>query len=189
MKSYENIKYFKELYNKKTFSDKEAIDYFESLGKIVDTTKWELIDEREVDYNNEDKYDDFVKANLANVKYEVLYKYAPESISSNSRDFCRSMINKGKEYTKEEILAFNSSSLNPGLGHNGGSYSIWLYKGGVYCHHKWLRRTYKLITGDEGQETIEQISTNKARKEGFYGPVNEKEVSMRPIDMPKRGAY
>ena len=54
------------------------------------------------------------------------------------------------------------------------------------CHHKWLRQTWRGKTEGNLANQEPNISTNKARKEGF-NPVNEKEVSMKPKDMPNQG--
>ena len=99
------------------------------------------------------------------------------------------MMAANKIYRKEDIQAMSSRAVNPGWGPNGANtYDIWLYKGGGSCHHKWLRQTFK-IKGTKGSiygPKSEQISTAEARRQGF-NPVNEKEVSMKPKDMPKKG--
>ena len=78
-------------------------------------------------------------------------------------------------------------AVNPGWGPNGANtYSIWFYKGGGNCHHKWLRQTFKVKGGTGSTLRGEEISTNQARKEG-YRPTNEKEVAMMPKDMPNDG--
>ena len=87
----------------------------------------------------------------------------------------------------------NSLQVNPGHGHTpeGGTeqpYSIWLYKGGVQCHHKWERRTYVSAKKNASIGASTQVSTNKARKFG-YRVTNEKEVSMMPKDMPRNGHH
>jgi hypothetical protein len=79
--------------------------------------------------------------------------------------------------------------VNSGFGEFGAdTYSIWLYKGGARCNHKWVRRTYVSTEKNAslGNRNTNQISTGKARKFG-YNPVNEKEVSMMPKDMPLKG--
>jgi hypothetical protein len=49
-----------------------------------------------------------------------------------------------------------------------------------------LRQTFRDKTSGNIANIDPNISTNKARKEGF-NPVNEKEVSMKPKDMPNQG--
>jgi len=49
-----------------------------------------------------------------------------------------------------------------------------------------LRQTFKGKTEGNLKNLAPNISTGKARKDGF-NPVNEKEVSMKPKDMPYQG--
>jgi hypothetical protein len=97
------------------------------------------------------------------------------------------MVAANKLYRKEDIIAMGNKPVNKGWGLSGAAtYSIWLYKGGGACGHKWLRQTFRGKTEGNIANKEANISTNKARKEGF-NPVNEKEVSMKPKDMPKQG--
>lgn len=192
---------------------KELIDQGEDLGD-----DWELIDEREVDYDLEDELDaqieamnstepsllskiwNFVSTGTATpnskskqdkeidgVKYKVRYKYSPARVSQDSREFCKKMVQADKLYRKEDIIAMESRAVNKGWGPEGAdTYSVWFYKGGGSCHHKWLRQTFKGKTEGNLSNVDPNISTNKARQDGF-NPVNEKEVSMKPKDMPFEG--
>ena len=163
-----------------TFDDDFALAFFSNKGEIVDLTKWELVNDEPVDYEKEDNR---AETELS-TNYRVMYKYTEVRHSNNSRKFCSSMMSANKEYTKEEIKSFNSNVLNPGLGPNGGSYSIWKYKGGSWCGHAWFRRTYKSIDG--GPE--ESISSAQARREGYKDPSNEPEVSATPYYMPNHAS-
>ena len=122
------------------------------------------------------------------VQYKVRYRYSPLKVSENTRAFCKNMIRVNKLYRKEDIIAMGKQSVNAGWGLAGAdTYSIWLYKGGGDCHHKWRRETYK-FTG-EGSASIgksDDISTGKSEREG-YRVRNPKEVSMMPKDMPNNG--
>ena len=181
---------------------------------------WELVDAREVDYELEENLDEQVKEwekeankettlskilkmatgwaspNKASEQdkeingfyFKVRYKYVGNQ--RPERDFCRQMMRANKIYRKEDILRMEKQGINASFGHDGKPYSIWLYKGGVSCHHKWERRTYVSATkkASIGSIKTNQISTNKARKFG-YRPTNEKEVSMMPKDMPRQGHH
>lgn len=74
------------------------------------------------------------------------YAYYPQSNKENSRDFCKSMVSVSKEnvvYRKEDIIQMGKSGVNSALAPRGKSnYSIWLFKGGAYCHHYWMRKIY-----------------------------------------------
>jgi hypothetical protein len=120
------------------------------------------------------------------VNYKVRYRYVGNP--TPERSFCKKMMNANKLYRKEDIIAMGNKAVNKGLGKGGAdTYSIWLYKGGAQCKHKWRRVTFRSETGiDVKSPLAPKISTGKARKQGF-NPVNEKEVSMTPNDMPNKG--
>ena len=122
------------------------------------------------------------------VKFKVRYRYDMGESSSNTRRFCQVMTRANKIYRKEDIIAMENKPVNPGWGANGAdTYSIWLYKGGGSCHHRWRRDTFKYV--GEGIGSIgasEEISTAQGEKEG-YRVRNPKEVAMMPKDMPNEG--
>tara|TARA_B100000768_G_scaffold181603_1_gene205303 strand:+ start:961 stop:2787 length:1827 start_codon:yes stop_codon:yes gene_type:complete len=122
------------------------------------------------------------------VQYKVRYRYSPLDASEDTRPFCRNMIRVNKLYRKEDIIAMENKPVNKGWGLKGAdTYSIWLYKGGGNCHHKWRRETYEFV--GEGKASIgrsDKISTGKSEREG-YRIRNPKEVAMRPTDMPNNG--
>ena len=126
--------------------------------------------------------------NIDGVQYKIRYRYSPLKVGKNTRAFCKNMIRVNKLYRKEDIIAMGTQTVNAGWGLGGAdTYSIWLYKGGGDCHHKWRRETYK-FTG-EGKASIgksDNISTGKAERDG-YRVRNPKEVSMMPKDMPNKG--
>jgi hypothetical protein len=193
--------------------DAEIAKALIDLGEDEDLEGWELISSEEVDYEAEEleeelnkdqsllsKIWNFVSTGTATpnsrsaqdktidgVKYKVRYKYSPSVTSQNSREFCKKMVAADKLYRKEDIIAMGNRAVNAGWGARGAkTYSIWKYKGGGSCHHKWLRQTFKGKTEGNLANQDPNISTNKARTEGF-NPVNEKEVSMKPKDMPNEG--
>ena len=122
------------------------------------------------------------------VKFKVRYRYDMGESSNNTRRFCQVMTRANKIYRKEDIIAMENKPVNPGWGANGAdTYSIWLYKGGGSCHHRWRRDTFKYV--GEGIGSIgasEEISTAQGEKEG-YRVRNPKEVAMMPKDMPNEG--
>lgn len=125
-------------------------------------------------------------------------------------DNCKS---KGYVYRKEDIDTLSSKPLNKGFGANGSdTYDIFLWKGGVYCHHSWSRVVFmrrrvpkdanlgfnvidengnkiNVPAGELLPKTLIKYyknSTNKALKSA--GVVLEDKVAQtRPIDMPNKG--
>lgn len=128
-------------------------------------------------------------------EFLVRYMYSPEKASDNSRKFCKEMVKARKVYRKEDILAMSDIVVNEtkivdgkekGFGPGGSpTYSIWLYKGGARCNHKWFRKTYVRKKGSKSLG--ENISTTEARKRGFRPEANEQQVSVAPKDMPYKG--
>ena len=111
-------------------------------------------------------------------EFLVRYKYSPERTKSTSRQFCSKMVGAKKVYRKEDIEAMEEIAVNAGFGKGGSStYSIWLYKGGARCSHKWLRKTYVRKDGDKGLGS--EIGTTQARSRGFKPEANAKKVPVR----------
>jgi hypothetical protein len=116
-------------------------------------------------------------------------RYVYSGNQTGERAFCNKMLTANKVYRKEDILAMKNETVNPGFGKNGAStYSIWFYKGGPRCGHKWLRRTYASFDTkiDPTNPTAKPLSNAVAEKYG-YRIRNDKEVSMKPNDMPYKG--
>jgi hypothetical protein len=117
-------------------------------------------------------------------------RYVYSGNLSGERAFCKKMLNADKVYRKEDIVAMENFAVNAGFGPKGSAnYSIWLYKGGPRCNHKWLRRTYANLEGvkiDPTSGTAKPLSNAIAEKFG-YRIRNEKEVAMKPADMPTKG--
>jgi hypothetical protein len=171
------------------------------LGEELSSDEWEVIEEVDAETHEELEAYKFAStgvarpnsnsdqdATIGGFMYKVRYEYFPKKVSSNSREFCRKMVAADKLYRKEDVISMGDKSVNAGWGLNGAdTYSIWKYKGGGSCHHKWRRKTFKSLTKiDTKSPLAPTVSTNKADKEG-YRVRNEKEVAMKPKDMPNKG--
>ena len=181
------------------------IDSLIELGEDEDNENWELVDERPVDYEQEEAFDKMLslastgsaKPNakseqdsvVNDKKFRVRYQYAPLTTSPNSREFCKKMVAAKKLYRKEDIIAMENKIVNAGWGPKGANkYSIWKFKGGGSCKHFWMRKTFMAINiNPDVKNPNAEISVNRAKKEGLKTIVNIKEVSMRPRDMVNRG--
>jgi hypothetical protein len=100
------------------------------------------------------------------------------------------MVNDKKIYRKEDIIKMGTQPVNKGWGPKGAdTYSIWLYKGGGDCHHRWYRKTYIQKKGDPipNVEKDEALTTTRTKQLGYVPPTNEKEVPVKPKDMKNRG--
>lgn len=183
----------------------------EEVGK-----DWVLIDIKEVDYENDDLENEMLSKDLEpsllskvynfvstgdarpnitskqdktidGIKFLTRYVYAGK-ISENSRDFCKAMMSSNKVYRKEDIIKMGTMPVNAGWGPKGAdTYSVWLYKGGGDCNHRWNKAIYATFEGKAiDVETARQIAGKKAEKLG-YKVVNNKLVSTLPKDMPFNG--
>jgi hypothetical protein len=185
--------------------------------------EFEVIDEREVNYDEEQGLDEVItdlnkpkdKSLLSKIwefvstgsakpykeseqdgtskqtkeegnEFLVRYMYAPARTKATSRQFCSKMVSAKKVYRKEDIVAMENKAVNAGFGKGGSdTYSIWLYKGGARCSHKWFRKTYVRKDGAKGLG--DAISTTEARKRGFKPEANAQEVPVAPKDMKYKG--
>ena len=127
---------------------------------------------------------------IEGIKFITRYVYAGET-TQKSREFCRKMVASNKIYRKEDIIRMSNQAVNEGWGPNGmDTYSIWLYKGGGSCHHRWNKRVYAQFDSglgiDVNSPNAKQVAVRKAEKLG-YVVKNDKLVSTLPKDMPYNG--
>lgn len=147
-----------ELVNEELF-----IDWFntQDIGISLETLGLKLEDLN--DYYDIDDTDSQYVEQKFNTKEEFrvirLYKYVG-TLSDNSRNFCRTLVNRTNLslMRKEDIEKLNSS--NPGLGKGGSdTYSVFNWRGGVNCVHKWVKYYYDeetmnlVLAPDQPQQT------------------------------------
>lgn len=131
--------------------------------------------------------------------WKVRYKYTMGTSKrpiGESREFCKRMMTEGKLYRKEDIGFMSAKGVNKKHGHKGRNYSIFKYKGGVNCYHRWERRVYKKKLKKDGEtyggnalQGTNFKNVNQAIREGWKAPKNPKEVAIAPIDMPRNGHH
>ena len=198
--------------------DNAADELIKSADEDLDD--WEMIEEVDVDYETEEELDKQINElnkeklsllskilnfastgtarpnasseqdkKIGETYFKVRYRYTGSKFPQ--RVFCKKMMAANKLYRKEDIIRMGEIPVNAGFGIDGAdTYSIWKYKGSVWCKHKWSRVTFRSKTKsiDTKSPNAPKVSTNKAEKEG-YRVRNPKEVSMMPNDMPDGGAY
>ena len=131
------------------------------------------------------------KEGKEDITYLVRYMYTAYSggyktRAGRSREFCIKMMRANKVYRKEDIIALENVPVNAGFGKNGAdTYSVWLYKGGARCSHRWTRKIYARKDGE--RSLGDTISTTKARSDGFTPESNPNKVSIAPRNMPRKG--
>ena len=197
-----------------TIADEDSwLEHLKSRGEIINEDVWELIDVTEVTDADEE-----LKFNMAyenpNKKsgddkgvYKIRYRYGPNIVADNSRQFCSTMVQESKGgviYRREDILTMGDAGVNGQFAPSGqSSYSIWKYKGGVNCHHRWERLTFRRKQikgkflpkqpGETGEnrdlENYNEVSNKSANNAGVpFSPSGWETASTRPIDMPNKGS-
>lgn len=188
------------------YEGEQWIEYLSNVGEVVDLEEWDLIESQEVTDPNGEKQlqmerhnffkrfaDPDAKSEVDTGLYKIRYKYS-ENLSSNSRVFCKNMVANAKNgvvYKLEDIESMEG--VNAEFAPKGSnSYSIWLYKGGAYCHHNWIRQVYfrKRKNGrflpNEGLDNDELVNGKpdipyKDESRGWS------DASTAPKDMPNGG--
>ena len=189
----ENENYELEYFNREEYqvykSENLEVDF-----NAVYLNNFDIVDENEVDYNEEIKLVSTgvarpnSKSSQDNEDIVIRYRYVGNP--NPQRDFCKVMMKANKIYRKEDIEQLSNKVVNAGWGPNGvDKYSIWLYKGGGNCHHKWNRVIYlrKGKTVDVNSPLAEVISTSKARRKGYKVETNDTKVSVEPRNMTNKG--
>jgi hypothetical protein len=173
------------------FTDEEGKQFLKHLaecGELIDLNEWELVEECEVDnYDNEEQFtkvnqalesyaDPDQKSKLDAGLYKVRYRYSTW-IGENSREFCREMVRLSKGgivWRYEDIQEMSAAGVNNQFAERGtNTINIFRYKGGVNCHHFWMRAIYKRkrkggkFLPNEGMDNEVKIAVRKAESEGF----------------------
>ena len=190
----------------------EMLDALADLGEEEPLDEeWELVDAEEVgdeepeDFDVEGYLNGLVSLSATqdssqdNQRYKVRYKYSKgtsKTPTGQSRTFCKTMLSKKMLYRKEDIGMMSARGVNKSFGHKGKNYSLFKYKGGVNCYHRWERRIYKKRLKKDGTEWggnalqgTKFVNVNQAVREGFKLPKNPKEVAVAPIDIPRQGHH
>ena len=199
---------------KQELTDEMADAILENLKYETIGDDYELVETREYSEENkstEDWAKSLIKRKLSRIRkfadfitskpneeskldksfYKIRYTYQERVSSANSRDFCKTMMgrtSKGVVYRKEDIDNASFSGVNNNFGHKGQNYSLFKFKGGIYCGHYWREELYRMKS-----ETEKYISRGKEVKSipNEYQPKGSeyKEAGIAPTDMKNRGAY
>ena len=191
----------------------------DSLEGETISNEWEIVDEREAE-TEELSIDDwanmcinpkeglfqklkneiYAKPNgfsiLDKSFYKVRYKYFKKSMAkqeSKSRSFCYDMMKlskKGIVYRLEDIDRASRDGVNDQLGHNGKSYDLFKFKGGIYCRHAWKEVLYRLKKNTKESEYLKDYKKTRTIPKSYMPkPFGNKQAKIAPYDMPNKGAY
>ena len=193
----------------------ELETYLNTIGEDINENEWILVDERDVDYDDEINLDAQIEslnnpkqnllqklasavksipnakseqdATIKGVNYKVRYKYAGNP--SPQREFCSIMMEKNKYYRKEDLERVDSNLVNPGFGHKGEPYNVFLFAGGPRCKHFFKRVTFVSTNGvDVNSPNAKTLTTETARKRG-YKVTNPYQVGVPKNSLPRKGFH
>lgn len=185
---------------KKKVDDSTAGDALIALGEDA-SEDWILIDSYNADEEIEHEFAVRTGAARPAAKSEqdaiidgkyfiTRYVYAGSFSHPDMRPFCKKMIEAGKLYRKEDIVAMENVAVNPGWGPEGvDTYDIWFYKGGGNCKHFWEKRVYVDAKGakiNPNDPDASRIAVSMAERMG-YKVRNNSLVAKLPEDMPYNG--
>lgn len=178
-------------------------------AEYINEEEWQLLSDEEVTnpddeekfrsefmsvrgYSNPDQKDE-KDTGLYKVRYYYSRNYTWKEGEMVTRDFCQEMValsKLGALFRYEDIVEMGSDGVNGQFAPSGSNtYSIWTYKGGVYCRHAWFRKVFfrkrrdgKFLPNDGLKN--DTVVTGKVANELF--PKGEEAV--RPNDMPNRAS-
>lgn len=172
----------------------EEFDFEQKLNDSVNE-KYNFISTGRANPNARDDEDGLNRQGNAFFKVRYRYTKISKNPKSSSRDFCNAMMSANKLYRKRDIINMGTKAVNPGFGPRGANtYSIWFYKGGGACYHKWTRLIYQADPTDDNfvyyPDNIDAdklISNTKAKSDGFTLEKLDSLVETAPINMPNQG--
>jgi hypothetical protein len=183
------------------------LSHLADKAEYVNEEEWECISDEEVtDPHNEEVFRkeymslrSYANPNERSEEtdkglYKIRYYYSKNLTWRNgemvTRDFCREMValsKAGAVYRYEDIIAMEgeNSQFAP---EGSTAYSIWYWKGGCYCYHKFFRKIY-FRKRKGGQFLPNKGLANDSVVKDNVDTLKPKGVeSIRPIDTPSRGS-
>jgi hypothetical protein len=186
------------------------LKHLREKAEYINEEEWELISDEEVTapheeekyrtefmsvrgYSNPDEASKELDTGLYKVRYYYSRNFTYKEGEIVTRDFCQEMValsKMGALFRYEDIQEMEKDGVNDDFAPAGASrYSIWIYKGGVYCRHAWFRKVFvrKREKGrflpNDGLKN-DKVVTGAVANELF--PKGEEAV--RPNDMPNRAS-
>jgi hypothetical protein len=186
------------------------LQHLREKAEYINEQEWELISDEEVTnpegeenyrtefmsvrgYSNPDEASDSLDTGLYKVRYYYSRNFTYKEGEIVTRDFCQEMValsKLGALFRYEDIQEMEKDGVNDTFAPAGASrYSVWIFKGGVYCRHAWFRKVFvrKREKGrflpNDGLKN-DRVVTGGVANELF--PKGQEAV--RPNDMPNRAS-
>ena len=178
-------------------------------AEYINEEEWQLLSDEEVTnpddeenfrsefmsvrgYSNPDKKDE-KDTGLYKVRYYYSTNLTWKQGEMVTRDFCQEMValsKMGALFRYEDIIQMGDDGVNGQFAPSGSStYSIWTYKGGVYCRHAWFRKVF--MRKRQGGKFLpnDGLNNDKVVTGGIANELFPKgEEAVRPNDMPNRAS-
>jgi hypothetical protein len=186
------------------------LNHLREKAEYINEEEWELISDEEVTApHEEEKYrtefmsvrgysnPDEVSKELDTGLYKVRYYYSKNFTYKDgeivTRDFCQEMValsKAGALFRYEDIQEMEKDGVNDAFAPAGSnSYSIWIYKGGVYCRHAWFRKVFVRKREKGRFLPNDGLNNDRVVTGGVANELFPKgKEAVRPNDMPNRAS-
>jgi len=198
--------------NKISKEEGEAwVAHLREKAEYIDEQEWQLLSDEEVTnpegeenyrtefmsvrgYDNPDEASKELDTGLYKVRYYYSKNFTYKDGELVTRDFCQEMVALSKDgalFRYEDIIKMGKNpDVNGQFAPSGSNtYSIWIFKGGVYCRHAWFRKVFvrKREKGrflpNDGLKN-DRVVTGGVANELFPKGIE----AVRPNDMPNRAS-
>jgi len=148
----------------------------------------------EITSKNNGSAESFLDSDYFKIRYKYVVGSTKAMESGNkSRPFCKNMMrlsDDGIIYRKEDIDQASFRGVNNEFGHKGQNYSLFKFKGGIYCRHKWVKLLYRMKSVTEPSNDLDDYKrTREIPAKYDRNPNGSRDAEIAPINMPDRGAY
>ena len=185
--------------------------YLKEKAEYIDEEEWQLLSDEEVTnpegeesyrtefmsargYDNPDEVSKALDTGLYKVRYYYSKNFTYKDGEIVTRDFCQEMValsKMGALYRYEDIIKMGENpDVNGDFAPSGSNtYSIWIYKGGVYCRHAWFRKVFVRKREKGRFLPNDGLNNDRVVTGGVANELFPKgEEAVRPNDMPNRAS-
>lgn len=185
--------------------------YLKQKAEYVNEEEWQLLSDEEVTnpeveekyrtefmsvrgYDNPDEASKELDTGLYKVRYYYSRNFTYKDGEIVTRDFCQDMVALSKEgalFRYEDIIQMGENpDVNGQFAPSGSNtYSIWIYKGGVYCRHAWFRKVFVRKREKGRFLPNDGLNNDRVVTGGVANELFPKgQEAVRPNDMPNRAS-
>ena len=185
--------------------------YLKEKAEYVNEEEWQLLSDEEVTnpegeenyrtefmsvrgYDNPDEASKELDTGLYKVRYYYSRNFTYKDGEVVTRDFCQDMVALSKDgalFRYEDIIKMGKNpDVNGQFAPSGSNtYSIWIYKGGVYCRHAWFRKVFVRKREKGRFLPNDGLKNDRVVTGGIANELFPKgQEAVRPNDMPNRAS-